>query len=278
MTQHRAVLLPGGRTPASLGLGTWHMGETRAAKAAEIAALRAGIEAGLSVIDTAEMYGNGGAEEVVGEAIAGTRDSLFIVTKVLPHNASRDGTAAACEASLKRLKTDRIDLYLLHWRGSHPLAETVAGFEALQAQGKIGAWGVSNFDLPDMLELAKVSGACAANQVLYHLGSRGIEWQLLPAAQHAGIVTMAYCPLGQGSLMGDATLAAMARKHGVAASAIALAWLLSKPQVMAIPKSAKVERVRGFAQALKVKLDAGDFAVLDKAFPPPRRKEALDMS
>jgi diketogulonate reductase-like aldo/keto reductase len=277
MAVYTTVQLPGDRTVPSLGLGTWHMGEQRGARAAEMAALRAGIEAGLTMIDTAEMYGSGGAEEVAGEAIAGARDRLFIVSKVLPHNASRRGTVSACEASLKRLKTERIDLYLLHWRGSHPLAETVAAFEALTAAGKIGAWGVSNFDIGDMAELAKVSGGCAANQVLYHLGSRGIEWKLLPEMQKRGIVTMAYCPLGQGDLVRDQTISALARKHGVASSAIALAWLLSKPQVMAIPKSSRADRVGEFAQALTVKLDAEDFAALDKTFPPPKRQKPLDI-
>lgn len=278
MSSYGTVRLPGGRVVPALGLGTWHMGETRKPRAAEAVALRAGLDLGLTVIDTAEMYASGGAEEVVAEAIAGRRDDVFIVSKVLPSNASRNGTVAACEASLKRLKTDRIDLYLLHWRGSYPLADTVAAFEALQAAGKIGAWGVSNFDADDMAELSRVSGGCAANQVLYHLASRGIEWRLLSDMQRRGIVTMAYCPLGQGRVLENKAIEAIARKHGVAGSAIALAWLLSKPQVMAIPKSAQADRVRDFAKAREVKLDAEDLAALDKAFPPPKRQEALDMS
>lgn len=278
MTQHGQVRLPDGRMVSALGLGTWHMGEARAARAAEVAALRGGLEAGIPVIDTAEMYASGGAEEVTGEAIAGYRDAVFVISKVLPHNASRRGTIAACEASLKRLGTDRIDLYLLHWRGPHPLRETVDAFEALRGAGKIGAWGVSNFDVDDMAELAAISPACAANQVAYNIASRGIEWQLLPDAQRAGQVVTAYCPLGQGQLLGNAMLGRIAGKHGVAVSAIALAWLLSHENVQAIPKSSQVTRVNEFVQALRVKLDADDFAEIDKAFPPPRRRVPLDVA
>ncbi len=184
MTQAKTVQLPDGRSIPALGLGTWRMGENRSARQAEVEALRAGIDLGIGVIDTAEMYGEGGAEEVAAEAIAGRRDGIFLVSKVMPQNASRKGTIAACEKSLKRLKAERIDLYLLHWRGSHPLADTVAAFERLRADGKIGAWGVSNFDVADMAELARIENGsgCAANQVMYHLGERGVEWQLLPEA------------------------------------------------------------------------------------------------
>jgi diketogulonate reductase-like aldo/keto reductase len=277
MRPPNTVQLPGGRNVPALGLGTWHMGERKADRAREVAALKAGIDLGLTLIDTAEMYGNGGAEEVVAEAIAGVRDKVFLVSKVLPHNASRKGTIDACEQSLQRLKTERIDLYLLHWRGSYPLADTVAAFERLKVDGKIGDWGVSNFDVDDMAELKRVSDHCAANQVLHHLGSRGIEWQLLPDSQRAGIPVMAYCPLGQGELIGHPAIVQLARKHAVAPAAIAVAFLLSKPSVLAIPKSSHAERVREFARARDVKLDAEDFAFLDREFPVPKRKTALDM-
>ena len=275
MTTSNTVQLPGGRSIPNLGLGTWHMGERKADRAREVAALKAGIDLGLTVIDTAEMYGDGGAEEVVAEAIAGVRDKVFLVSKVLPHNASRNGTIVACEQSLRRLKTERIDLYLLHWRGSYPLADTVAAFERLKSDGKIGAWGVSNFDVDDMAELARISDHCAANQVLYHLGSRGIEWQLLPDSQRAGIPIMAYCPLGQGDLIGHPAIVQLARKHAAASAAVAIAFLLSKPGVLAIPKSSHAERVWEFAAARDVKLDAQDFEFLDREFPPPKRKTAL---
>ena len=279
MAQSNTVQLPGGRAIPALGLGTWHMGEKKADRAREVAALKAGIDLRLNVIDTAEMYGNGGAEEVVADAIAGTRDRVYLVSKVLPHNASRKGTIAACERSLKRLKTDRIDLYLLHWRGSYPLANTVASFEQLKSEGKIVDWGVSNFDADDMAELKRVGDGdrCAANQVLYHLGSRGIEWQLLPDSQRAGIPIMAYCPLGQGELIGHPAIVQLADKHAVAPSAIALAFLLAKPGILAIPKSSHAERVKDFATAREVKLDAEDVAILDREFPPPECKMALNI-
>ena len=279
MAQSNTVQLPGGRAIPALGLGTWHMGEKKADRAREVAALKAGIDLRLTVIDTAEMYGNGGAEEVVADAIAGTRDRVYLVSKVLPHNASRKGTIAACERSLKRLKTDRIDLYLLHWRGSYPLANTVASFEQLKSEGKIVDWGVSNFDADDMAELKRVGDGdrCAANQVLYHLGSRGIEWQLLPDSQRAGIPIMAYCPLGQGELIGHPAIVQLADKHAVAPSAIALAFLLAKPGILAIPKSSHAERVKDFATAREVKLDAEDVAILDREFPPPECKMALNI-
>jgi diketogulonate reductase-like aldo/keto reductase len=253
------------------------MGESRSRRAEEVAALRTGLELGLTVIDTAEMYASGRAEEVVAEAVSGMRDRAYVVSKVLPGNASRKGAVEACERSLRRLNTDRIDLYLLHWRGSYPLADTVEAFERLRSDGKIVDWGVSNFDVDDMAELERIAGAdpCAANQVMYHAGERGIEYRLLPAAQKAGIVVMAYCPLGQGSLMRNATMLGLARKHGVAPSTIALAFLLSRQGVMAIPKSASAERVREFAAAHDVMLDDEDMAAIDKTFPPPRRKEPL---
>ena len=278
MTQLHTLQLPSGKTIPALGIGTWHMGEKKSERAREVAALKAGVDVGLTLIDTAEMYGNGGAEEVVAEAIAGMRENIYLVSKVLPHNATRRGTIKACEQSLKRLKTDHIDLYLLHWRGSHPLADTIAAFEQLKSEGKIGDWGVSNFDVDDMAELSRVNDACAANQVLYHLGSRGIEWQLLPDSQRASIPIMAYCPLGQGELIDHAVILQLARKHGVPPSAIALAFLLTKPGVIAIPKSSQANRVKEFAMAQDVKLDAEDFAILDREFPPPKRKTTLAMT
>lgn len=213
----KQVRLPSGEQVPALGQGTWYMGEDRSARKAEIAALQLGLDLGLKLIDTAEMYAEGGAEEVVGEAIAGRRDEVFLVSKVYPHNASRLGVAAACERSLKRLKTDRIDLYLLHWRGSIPLAETVAGFEALQRAGKIRHWGVSNLDLDDMRELAAVpgGGACAANQLLYNLSRRGIEWDLLPWLRERGMPVMAYSPIEQARLLRHQGLQDFARRHGM---------------------------------------------------------------
>jgi diketogulonate reductase-like aldo/keto reductase len=271
-----ALKLRNGKTFPPLGLGTWHMGERGSDRRAETAALRTGIEIGLSVIDTAEMYANGGAEEVVAEAISGHREQVYLVSKVLPSNASRQGTIAACEKSLKRLKTDLIDLYLLHWRGSYKLSETIDAFETLKLAGKIAGWGVSNFDTDDMRELSD-EAACAANQVLYHAGSRGIEASLLPYHQQRGIVTMAYCPLGQGDLLNHPVMTKLAAKHRVASSAVALAWLLTKPGVLAIPKSAKPERVKEFVAALTLKLDADDLALIDKELPPPKRKVPLDI-
>ena len=276
----RTVTLKSGDKVPVLGLGTWRMGERRPERAAEVAAIRLGLELGLTLIDTAEMYGDGGAEEAIAEAIAGRRDGLFIVSKVYPHNASRAGAIAACERSLKRLKTDRLDLYLLHWRGSVPLGETVEAFERLKKDGKIRNWGVSNLDTADMAELAGVphGGNCAANQVLYHLGSRGIEWQLIDACRQDQVMVMAYSPLGQGPLLRKPALKAIAGKHGVDPAAIALAWVLRQPGVVAIPKAVRPEHVRANMRALEVSLDADDLKALDAAFPPPRRAAPLDMT
>jgi diketogulonate reductase-like aldo/keto reductase len=272
-------MLKNGREVPALGLGTWHMGEQGRSRGAEVKALQLGLDLGLSLIDTAEMYGEGGAEEVVGDAIAGRRDGVYLVSKVYPHNASRTGVRAACERSLKRLKTDRIDLYLLHWRGQYSLAETVEGFEQLQRDGKIAAWGVSNFDVSDMAELARVSNgaACLSNQVLYHLGERGIEWKLLPDCQKAKIMVMAYSPLGQADLLDNEALGQIAGKHRVSPAAIALAWVLRQSRVVAIPKASNAAHVKENARALDVTLDADDLAVLDAAFPPPRRQQPLAM-
>ena len=276
----RTVTLISGDTVPALGLGTWRMGERPAERDREIRALRAGLDLGMTLIDTAEMYGEGEAEKVVAAAIAGRREEVFITSKVYPHNATLEGTLAACERSLKRLATDRIDLYLLHWRGSHPLAETVAAFERLRGEGKIRNWGVSNFDVKDMAELARVkSGSgCAADQVLYHLGERGIEWQLMPHCVNSGIAIMAYCPLGQGTLAGHRALDPVARKHGVTPAAVALAWILRNPGMIAIPKSSDAGRVQANAAAASLVLEAEELGALDRAFPPPRRKTALAIS
>jgi diketogulonate reductase-like aldo/keto reductase len=275
----KKVKLPGGETVPALGLGTWHMGERRGDRAREVAALRAGLDLGLSLIDTAEMYAEGGAEEVVREAVMGRREQVFIVSKVYPHNASRTGVPAACERSLKRLGTDRIDLYLLHWRGSYPLAETVEAFERLRTSGKIRYWGVSNLDTDDMRELAGVpnGASCATNQVLYHPGERGIEWDLLPACRRAGATIMAYSPLGQGAVLDDPTLAKIAATRRVAPAAVALAWVMRQDGVIAIPKSSDVGRTRENAAAAEIVLSAEELAAIDRAFPPPRGPRPLAM-
>lgn len=274
-----AVTLPGGRQIPALGLGTWHMGESGASAADEAASLRAGLDLGMTVIDTAEMYADGGAETVVGEAIKGRREEVFLVSKVLPYNASRAGTIAACEASLKRLGTDHIELYLLHWRGQHPLAETVEAFETLKARGKIGAWGVSNFDGSDMRELLDVAEPARpiANQVLYNLARRGIEYDLLRWSQVQGIPIMAYSPLDEGRLVGHPVLEEIGRIHHASSAQVALAFLLTKPGVIAIPKSGSPERVRENYRASEIRLTSEDMNLLDEAFPPPTRKQPLEM-
>lgn len=274
-----AVTLPGGRQVPALGLGTWHMGENPKTMAQEVESLRLGLDLGMTLIDTAEMYADGGAERVVGEAIKGRRSEVYLVSKVYPWNASRTGTIAACEASLKRLETDHLDLYLLHWRGEHPLAETVEAFETLRRQGKIGAWGVSNFDEDDMQELLAVAEPArpSANQVLYNLARRGIEYDLLRWSQVQGIPIMAYSPLDEGRLVGHPVLKEIADIHGATSAQIALAFLLSKKGVIAIPKSATSERVRDNHHAGEIRLTAEDQAALDAAFPPPRRKQPLEM-
>ena len=274
-----AVTLPGGRQVPALGLGTWHMGEGYASPEEEAASLRAGLDLGMTVIDTAEMYADGGAEEVVGEAIKGRRREVFLVSKVLPYNASRAGTIAACEASLKRLGTDHIELYLLHWRGRHPFSETVEAFETLKAQGKIGAWGVSNFDVSDMKELLEAAEPQrpAANQILYNLACRGIEFDLLRWSQVQGIPLMAYSPLDEGRLLDHPVLEEIGRIHDVGAAQVALAFLLTKAGVIAIPKSGSPERVRENFRASEIRLTSEDLRLLDEAFPPPTRKRPLEM-
>ena len=275
----RTVRLKNRKKVPVLGLGTWRMGERASERAAELAAVRLGIELGMRLIDTAEMYGEGAAETIVGEAIAGRRDDFFLVSKVYPHNASRKGAIAACERSLKRLNTDRLDLYLLHWRGSHPLAETVEAFETLKKDGKIDAWGVSNLDVDDLDELARVPNGkhCASNQVLYHLGSRSIEWQLLEQCRRDRIMVMAYSPLGQGPLLKKPALKKIADKHGCDPAAVALAWVLRQPGVITIPKAVRPEHVRANVTALDVTLDKDDLAAVDAAFPPPKRATPLGM-
>lgn len=274
----RSLELNNGASVPVLGQGTWHMGEKRARREDEIAALRRGLDLGLTLIDTAEMYGEGGAERVVGRAIAGRRDEVFLVSKVYPHNATRAGTPRACERSLKRLGTDRLDLYLLHWRGSVPLAETVEAMERLVAQGKIRAWGVSNLDADEMAELDAIAGGAnvAANQVLYNLGRRGIEWALLPRCQEAGVAVMAYTPLEPRALRHDA-LAEVARRHGATPAQVALAWVLRHEGMITIPKAARLAHVEENAAAASLALDADDRAALDQAFPPPERPRALEM-
>ena len=276
----RTVRLPGGREVPALGQGSWWMGEKPENSIPEANALRLGIDLGLTLIDTAEMYGDGGAERVVGQAIAGRRDGVFLVSKVYPHNASRAGVARACEASLQRLGTDRIDLYLLHWRASVALAETVSGFERLHRDGKIGAWGVSNFDLDDLAELALVPGgrACAANQVLYNPQHRGIEFDVLPWCAARGMAVMAYSPVGQGrSLMQALSLAAVAARHDATVAQIAIAWGLRQPGLLSIPKAANPAHVRQNAAAAEIALTTTDLAEIDAEFPPPTRKLPLAM-
>ncbi len=273
------VTLPQGEQVPALGLGTWHMGERAAAHKEEVAALKLGIELGMTLIDTAEMYGEGGAEQVVAEASAGQRDKLFIVSKVYPHNASRKGVPAACERSLKRLATDRIDLYLLHWRGSYPLAETVEAFEKLRDAGKIRHWGVSNLDEDDMEELFGVPNgeACASNQVLYNLSRRGIEWALAPMCRERGMPVMAYSPIEQGRILRERTLVEVARRCEATPAQVALAWLLAQQQVMVIPKASDLRHVRENRASADLVLTKDDLAELDRAFPPPKRKQPLAM-
>lgn len=275
----RSVTLPGGERVPALGLGTWMMGERGGHEPESVAALKRGIDLGMTLIDTAEMYGDGGAEELVGQAIAGQRDWVFIVSKVLPSNASRTGVAAACERSLKRLGTDRIDLYLLHWRGGIPLRETVAGFAELQRTGKIRHWGVSNLNLDEMNALWAISGGenCAANQLLYNLGRRGIEWDLRPALTARGVPIMAYSPLEQGQLLGNATLKQVAAARGATPAQVALAWLLQWPDVIVIPKAANLAHVVDNRAAAEIALTPAEYAALERAFPPPRRKMPLAM-
>ncbi|MDX6313261.1 MAG: hypothetical protein QOF44_2725 [Streptomyces sp.] len=276
MTQARTVTLPSGARVPALGQGTWHMGDHPARRSDEIAALRRGLDLGLTVIDTAEMYGSGAAEELVGEAIRGRRDEAFLVSKVLPSHADRKGTAAACHASLRRLGTDRIDLYLLHWRGSVPLHETVEALESLVSEGSIGSWGVSNFDVDDLEDLP--DGAHPqTDQVLYNLTRRGPEYGLLPRCRELAIPVMAYSPVEQGRLLGHEALAAVADTHGVSPVQVALAWVLRRDDVIAIPNASPTSHVEENHAALGLHLTDEDLRTLDASFPPPTREQPLDV-
>ena len=280
------VKLPDGSSLPALGLGTWHMGESANSRAQEVAAVRLALELGYRVVDTAEMYGEGGAEEVLGQALAealraGTvaREQVFVVSKVYPHNASRQGVAAACERSRRRLKLDHIDLYLLHWPGPHPLRDTVAGFGTLQASGHITHWGVSNFDTDDMRQLVAVPGGerCAANQVYLSPSTRGAEFDLLPWQRARSMPLMAYCPLDQGDLADDAALRGVAERHGATASQVALAWLIARGGVMPIPKAVREAHLRANLAAADLALSEADLSEIERRFPAPRRKQALAM-
>ena len=275
----RQVALPTGETVPALGQGTWQLAEDARRRAAEIEALRLGIDLGLTLIDTAEMYGEGAAEELVAEAIAGRREEVFLVSKVYPHNATRQGVRQACDRSLKRLKTDRLDLYLLHWRGTVPLEETVAGFQELLQAGKIRHWGVSNFDARDMRQLVRLDGGanCATDQVLYNVTRRGPEFDLMPWMAEHRLPLMAYSPVEQGRLPRSDSLQAIARKHRASPFQIALAWLLRRPDVIAIPKAGRPEHVRENRDSLSIALDADDLRKIDAEFPPPTRKRPLEM-
>lgn len=268
----------------AIGQGTWYMGEEAARRREEVAALQAGLDAGLTLIDTAEMYAEGGAEEVVGEALRGRRDRAFVVSKVYPWHAGEVDAIEACERSLRRLGTDRLDLYLLHWRGNVPLEETIRAMERLQQQGKILRWGVSNFDVDDLQELLSEPGGarCATNQVLYHLASRGIEFDLLPLCQQRQMPVMAYCPLAQAGRLRQAlftqpTLLEIASQKQISVAQLLLAWVIRQPGVMAIPKASSQQHVRENAAALQVRLSEADLARIDAAFPPPQQKMALDV-
>jgi aldehyde reductase len=272
-------MLPAGERVPAYGQGTWYMGDDDARAQAEIDALRLGFDLGATLIDTAEMYADGGAERVVGRAIAGRRDEVFLVSKVYPHNATRRGAIAACERSLKRLATDRIDLYLLHWRGSVPFAETMEAFMALQRDGKIRHYGVSNLDTDDMQELARVPGGAAVqtDQVLYNLMRRGIEWDLLPALRARRMPVMAYSPLEQARLLRHKGLVALARRHGMSAAQVALAWLARHEDVIVIPKTSTPERLRENVAALERPLPPDALAELERLFPPPKGPQPLAM-
>lgn len=280
----KTVQFPDGTTVPAIGQGTWYMGERNSDLRAEVRALQQGLDAGMTLIDTAEMYADGGAERVVGEAIAGRRDAAFLVSKVYPHHAGGAKAIAACEQSLKRLKTECIDLYLLHWRGSIPLHDTVAAMETLQASGKIRRWGVSNLDTDEMQALWKIPGgqACMTNQVLYHAAARGIEFDLLPWCEEHGVPVMAYCPLAQaGKLRHDVLTSAVmqdiASARGVSSSQVALAWVTRTGNVIAIPKAVQPQHVKDNAAALTLSLTEDEIARIDAAFPAPNHKTPLDM-
>ncbi|MDK3159048.1 aldo/keto reductase [Kamptonema cortianum] len=275
----QTLKLPNGDAIPVLGMGTWQMGESGKNRQSEVKALQYGLDLGLSLIDTAEMYGEGGAEEVIAEAIASRRSEVFLVSKVYPHNASKQGAIAACERSLQRLKTDYLDLYLLHWRGSIPLSETLEAFATLQQAGKIRSYGVSNFDLQDMQAAIGLENGSqiATNQVLYNLTRRGIEWDLLPWCRQHSIPVMAYSPIEQGRMLNHRTLNQLAEARGVSAAQIAIAWLLHQDNVIVIPKASRIDHVEQNYNALTLQLSPEELATLDSAFPPPTQPTPLEM-
>ncbi len=279
MNPARTVALRAGDKVAALGQGTWHFGESAGRRSDEVASIRLGIDLGMTVLDTAEMYGDGAAESVVGEAIAGRRDEVFLVDKVLPHHATREGTVRACQASLDRLGVDHIDLYLLHWRGRIPLVDTIEGFVDLQRDGTIRHWGVSNFDVDDMIELSEIRGGdgVQTDQILYNPTRRGPEYALLPWLDRVGIPTMAYSPIEQGRLLEHPALRPIAQRHNANPAQIALAWVLHRDGVIAIPRAGTPSHVRQNAAARDVELTREDLADLDRAFPPPTRPRPLEM-
>ncbi|WP_428670942.1 aldo/keto reductase [Reyranella sp.] len=269
--------MPSGAQMPAFGIGTWRMGESRRRRAQELEAVKYALELGYPMVDTAEMYGDGEAEEIVGEALIG-QPRPFVVSKVYPHNATLSGTIAACERSLKRLKLERIDLYLLHWRGGARLEQTFEAFHRLRDAGKIADFGVSNFDTDDMEAAAGLDkGLTASNQVLYCLSRRGPEYDLLPWMRQRSIPLMAYSPLDQGGLLGSAPLLKIAAEVGCTPAQLAIAWVLAQPGVATIPKSSTRERVKENLGALAVTLSPEVLAALDRAFPPPRRKQSLEM-
>ena len=275
----KLVTLPSGESVPSMGLGTWHMGERIGNPKTEVDALIRGLDLGAKLIDTAEMYARGGAERVVGSAIKGRRDDVFIVSKILPHNASFDGTIRACENSLQRMEIESIDLYLLHWPGNHPLESTVSAFEQLKTDGKIKHWGVSNFDTSDMQELYGIPDGknCQINQVLYNLSRRGIEWDLLPWCRSMGLPIMAYSPIEQGRLLENKKLKALASEIGVSAAQLSIAWSIRKNDIITIPKASNLEHVSQNIDAWTIKLESAILDELDKLFEPPVRKRGLDI-
>ncbi len=290
----KTVLLSTGEHVPALGLGTWHMGESARTRDAEVAAVRHALDLGYRLFDTAEMYGEGGAESVLGRALADAlragvvkREEIVVVSKVYPHNASRRAMPKACDASRERLGLDVIDVYLLHWRGSVPLAETVDAFEALKAGGAIREWGVSNFDVDDLRELEAVHPTltaktgrlhCATNQIYYALDERGAEFSLMPYQRTLHLPTMAYCPLGRGSLAGDATLARIAEARGATAARVALAWVIRSGDVIAIPKAADPAHLEDNFAAADLELTDAELATIDEHFPPPIEKTPLAMA
>lgn len=282
---NKKVVLSDGTELGNLGIGTWYMGDSPRAREEEIKSIRYAIDNGVTTIDTAEMYGNGRSELLVGEAIKGyDREKLFIISKVLPSNAGRGRIFQACEKTLERLGTDYLDLYLLHWRGMIPFEETIECMEELVRRGKIRRWGVSNMDIDDMEEIVNLSEGenCRVNQVLYHLGSRGIEYSLKPFTDRNNIATIAYCPLAQGGrlrgqLLESETVKKIAAKHKITPMQVLLCFVLSQNNMLAIPKASKLEHMKQNIECLKIKLDNDDLRALDKAFPAPVRKVPLDI-